>query len=222
MFPGESEMSGRVRPRLDHVLSLRTASTRRVAAAAVSVAALLSLSACGGDEKDPLAGVNAPAAPTASGTPTPTFAAVPDDAGKKSDAGAVKFAEYYFETVLNEAYTLGKVDRLVEFSGPNCVVCRATVGDIAYFTIARQAAQGGKVSVSGTKIENSSAEVTTVKLTYAADKLSYKNLDGSTAYSVPARSGQVLYVQMQWDAESTNWKVSQIVDESVVKGNSGN
>jgi hypothetical protein len=219
MFRGESEMSGRVRPRLDHVLSLRTASTRRATAAALSVAALVSLSACGGNEKDPLSGVNAPAGPSA--TPTPTFAAVPDDAGKKSDAGAVNFAEYYFETVLNEAYTMGKVDRLVEFSGPNCVVCRATVGDIAYFTIARQAAQGGKVSVSGVKIENSSAEVTTVKLSYSADKLSYKNLDGSTAYSVPARSGTNLFVQMQWDAESNNWKVSQIVDESVVKGNTG-
>lgn len=202
------------------MLSLRSAAPRRAVAAALSVAALLSLTACGGDEKDPLKGVAAPGAPAASSTPTPTLAAAPDTATKKSDDGAKAFAEYYFETVVNQAYTQGKVDKLVELSDPACVVCRATVGDIAYFTIARQAAQGGKVSVSGLKIENSSAEVTTVKLTYAQEKLLYKNLDGSTGFSVDARTGQVLYLQLIWDATANTWKARQIVDESILKGNS--
>lgn len=201
------------------MLSLRSASPRRAAAAALSVAALLSLTACGGDEKDPLKGVAAPAAPTASSTPTPTLASAPDPATKKSDEGAKAFAEYYFETVVNQAYTQGKVDKLVLLSDPGCVVCRATVGDIAYFTIARQAAQGGKVSVGGLKIENSGAEVTTVKLTYAQEKLLYKNLDGSTGFSVPEHTGQVLYAQLVWDATASSWKMRQIVDEAVLKGN---
>ncbi|MGQ0467447.1 MAG: DUF6318 family protein [Sporichthyaceae bacterium] len=195
------------------MLSLRL---RAVAASTTAVAALLALSACGGDEKDPLKGVAAPAAPTASATPTPTLAAAPDSATKKSDEGAKAFAKYYFETVINEAYVQGKVDKLVEMSDPKCVVCRATVGDIAYFTIARQAAQGGKVSVSGLKIEQS-GDLTTVKLTYAQEKLLYKNLDGSTAYSVDARSGQVLFVQLTWDAAANSWKARQIVDESIIK-----
>jgi len=188
----------------------------RLRAVAAFATALLALSACGGDEKDPLKGVAAPAGPTASSTPTPTFAPAPGPATKKSDEGAKAFAEYYFETVINEAYTQGRVDKLVELSDPKCVVCRATVGDIAYFTIARQAAQGGKVAVSGLKVEQS-GDLTTVKLTYGQEKLLYKNLDGSTAYSVDARSGQVLYVQLSWDAGANSWKARQIVDESIIK-----
>lgn len=219
VLPGESEMWAPVRAYADLVLSIRpSAASRRAAAFVASAALVVSLSACGGDEDDPLDGVAAPAGPDASASPTPTLAAASGDATKKTDEGAKAFAEYYFETVVNEARTQGRLDKLVEVSDANCVVCLATVGEIAYFTLARQAAQGGKVSVSGLKVTNSTAEVTTVELTYATEKLTYKNLDGSTAYSVKARDNVGFYVQMQWDPTIEGWKVRQIVDKKTIDG----
>lgn len=192
--------------------------SRRAAAVVASAALISTLSACGGDDKDPLEGVQAPSGPAASASPTATLAPAPSNATAKTDEGAKAFAKYYFETVVNEARVQGKLDKLVEVSDANCVVCLATVGEIAYFTLARQAAQGGTVSVSGLKVSNSSPEVTTVELTYQTQKLTYKNLDGSTAYSVPSRDGVVFYVQMQWDPTINGWKVRQIVDKKRLEG----
>lgn len=165
-----------------------------------------------------MAGVAAPPAVAPSPSATPTLASAPEDANQKTDAGAKAFAEYYFETVLNEAYSLGKLDKLVEVSDPDCAICRATVGDIAFFTIDRQRAEGGKVSVSGIKVANTSEELTTIELTYAAEKLTYKNLGGETSYTVPARSGLGFFVQLEWVADLNSWRVAQIVDKATIEG----
>ena len=83
---------------------------------------MLTLSACGGsDSKDPLTG-NKGAVP--SSTPAPVVAPMPDAALKHTDDGALAFVQFYFGTILNEAYAQGDVKRLVSVSDPNCVVCR--------------------------------------------------------------------------------------------------
>jgi hypothetical protein len=190
--------------------------SRRAAVVVASAALVAGLSACGGDDKDPLEGVDAPAAPTAAATPTPTLASAPEAATKKTDEGAKQFVKYYFETVINEATVQGKMDKLVEVSDPNCVVCRATVGDIAFFVLGRQRAEGGKVSVSDLKVANS-GDLTTVEFKYSKTKLSYKNLDGSTSYSVPSVDPIAFYAQAQWDAATSSWKMRQITPKSAVE-----
>jgi len=177
------------------------------------MAGMLTLSACGGgsDSKDPLAGA------TPSSPPAFVPAPMPDAALKHTDDGAVAFVQFYFGTILNEAYARGDVKRLVSVSDPNCVVCRATVGDIAFFAAQGDTAQGGKVSVAGVKIAESNTEVTSINLTYSAEKLAELNQDGSTAYSVPARTGIEFIAQVQWDADKNSWRMTQILDKKLVK-----
>jgi Family of unknown function (DUF6318) len=179
------------------------------------VAGMVLLSACGGSHsKDPLtAGKGGSPSPT----PTAVQAPMPDAALKHTDDGAVAFVQFYFGTILNEAYAQGDVKRLVSVSDPNCVVCRATVGDIAFFAAQGDRAQGGRVTVTGVKVAESNSEVTSINLTYSAEKLSELNQDGSTAYSVVARSGIDFIAQVQWNADSNTWRMTQILDKKLVK-----
>jgi hypothetical protein len=178
-----------------------------------AVAGLLLLSGCGGGghSKNPL-----PA--TTSAGPTPLQTPMPDAALQHTDAGAIAFVQFYFGTILNDAYAQGDVRRLVSVSDPNCVVCRATVGDIAFFAAQGDRAQGGRVSVTGLKVAESNTEVTSINLTYSADKLSELNQDGSTAYSVPARTGVEFIAQVQWNADTNSWRMTQILDKKLIKG----
>jgi hypothetical protein len=177
------------------------------------VALVLTLSACGGGgdkKKDPLA------SKTPSASPAPVQVPMPDAALKHTDDGAIAFVNFYFGTILNDAYAQGDVKRLVSVSDPNCVVCRATVGDIAFFAAQGDKAQGGKVSISGVKVAESNTEVTSINLSYSAEKLNELNQDGSTAYSVAARTGIEFIAQVQWDANKSSWRMTQILDKKLV------
>lgn len=181
------------------------------------VAGMLLLSACGGGghSKDPLTAGKAGAPSSA---PTPVQAPMPDAALQHTDAGAVAFVQFYFNTILTDAYAQGDVKRLVSVSDPNCVVCRATVGDIAFFAAQNDKPQGGAVTATAVKVAESNSEVTSINLTYAAAKLAELNQDGSTAYSVNARSGIDFIAQVQWDADHNTWRMTQILDKKLVKG----
>jgi hypothetical protein len=180
------------------------------------VVGLLVLSACGGgsnDSKDKL-----PAVATPSSSPTPVQTPLPDAATKHTDDGAVAFVQFYFGTILNDAYAQADVKRLVSVSDPNCVVCRATVGDIAFFAAQGDKAQGGKVTVSNVKVAESNSAVTSISLSYSTEKLNELNQDGSTAYSVAARSGVEFIAQVQWDVNKGAWRMTQILDKKLVSG----
>lgn|GEM_PF-6342704 len=181
--------------------------------AAVSVAGVLSLAACGGGS-DPLKSpAPKPSSEQTAGRAVPVLTPPPSAAFQHTDDGALAFVRAYFETLLNDAYRAGQVQELAIFSDPNCVVCRATIGDIAYFAATGTRAEGGTVSVSALKVAGSSPDLTTITLAYSAAKLSEINLDGSTAYSTPGTQNQSIYVQVQYDSQNKRWVMRQIINK---------
>jgi hypothetical protein len=194
----------------------RRPSVLRLAVASVAV---LSLAACGSNS-DPLQGAGAPAQPNtttapkaaASSSPTPAVAPMPKDATAHTDDGAMAFVKYYFETLVNSAYQTGNVQPLALASDPNCAICRATIGDAAYFTVTGTRAQGGTVTVSSLKVISSGGDLTSITLSYSSAKLSEINVDGSTAYTAAAISDSPLEAQVQWNSSAKGWKMRQIVN----------
>jgi hypothetical protein len=137
---------------------------------------------------------------------------MPKAAAAHTDDGAMAFAKYYFETLMNTAYQTGNVQPLAVASDANCVVCRSTVGDAAFFTVTGTRAQGGTVSVSGLKVIQSGDDLVSIMLAYSSEKLSEINIDGSTAYSTTAISNSPLEAQVLWNAATKGWRMRQIVN----------
>lgn len=187
----------------------------------ISAVALLSLSACGGDPlKDnaaappspvatPLAAVTPSASPPALGA----LVAPPTVATQRTDAGSAAFVRYYFETLLNNAYQSGNISLIALVSDANCVICRATIGDIAYFAANGTHVQGGRVSVDAVRVAHSAPELTTITMSYSVEKLAELNRDGSTAYDTPAVNNQDIVAQVQWDAVANAWRMRQIINK---------
>jgi hypothetical protein len=186
-------------------------TSRALRAAALSAAALLALSACGGDKNDDhLSGndSNGKSGGGIGGTAT-----IPDAATKNSDAGAEAFAKWYFESVINPAYSTGNISTMVKYSDPKCIVCGATVGDIAT-AWARGKVQGGQVSVSGLDATKASDTLTNVELKYS--KTRYVEVDGSgnNVFSTPAQTGLDIVVQLTYSAKEKTWLVREIVNQA--------
>lgn len=175
-------------------------------AAALSAAALLALSACGGDDDDPLGGPES----TPTGGGIGGAASIPDAAGKNTDAGAEAFTKYYMESLLNNAYSTGNISTLVKYSHPLCIVCRASIGDIAT-AWARGKVEGGQVTITGADATKASDTLTNVKFKYS--KTRYVEVDGSgkTVFSTPAQNNLDITLQLQWNADQKAWQVREIV-----------
>jgi hypothetical protein len=185
-------------------------TSRALRAAALSAAALLALTACGDDKNDDhLGGKDAG---TNSGSIGGTVT-IPDAATKNSDAGAEAFAKFYFESVINTAYSTGNFSSLVKYSDPKCIICRATVGDIAT-AWARGKVEGGQTSVSGVKATKASDTLTNVDLKYS--KTRYVEVDGNgvNVFSTPAQTGLDIVMQLTWNAKEKTWQVREIVNQA--------
>lgn len=186
-------------------------------AAALSAAALLALSACGGGDKDdPLGGpANTPGGSGIGGTAT-----IPDGATKLTDDGAQAFAKYYFESVLNNAYSTGNIASLIKYSHPQCIVCRATVGDIAS-AWARGKVDGGQVTISEVKATKANDNLYNVEFKYS--KTRYVEVDGSgkTLFSSPAQNGLDILLQLQWSPDAKQWQAREIVNQALRGGGKG-
>ncbi|HUR73044.1 MAG TPA: DUF6318 family protein [Sporichthya sp.] len=183
-------------------------SSRALRAAALSAAALLALSACGGGGDDPLA--NKPAGTPAAGGGIGGTATIPDAATKLTDAGAEAFAKYYFESVLNGAYSTGNISALVKYSHPLCIVCRATVGDIAT-AWARGKVDGGQVTVTGLDATKANDNLYNVKFKYSKTRYVEVDSSGKNVFSTPAQSNLDITLQLQWDADQKMWQAREIV-----------
>ena len=180
--------------------------SRALRAAALSAAALLVLSACGGDDDDPLGGPeSSPASGGIGGAAT-----IPDAATKNTDAGAEAFTKYYMESLLNNAYTTGNISTLVKYSHPLCIVCRASIGDIAT-AWARGKVQGGQVSISGADATKASNTLTNVKFKYSKTRYVEVNGEGETVFSTPAQNNLDITLQLAWDSDEKMWQVREIV-----------
>ncbi len=173
-------------------------------AAALSAAALLALSACGGGDDDPLGGPqSSPAAGGIGGTAT-----IPDAATKNTDAGAEAFTKYFFEQVLSNAYGTGNISAFIKYSSPQCIICRATVGDIAS-AWARGKSEGGQTTLTELDV-NKASNLTNVE--FKLSKTRYVELrDGKNVFSTPAQNGLEFLVQLQWDGDAKTWLVREIV-----------
>lgn len=185
-------------------------------AAALTAAALLALTACGGDDDDPLGDDGPGGTPGGSGIGGGT-ATIPDAATKNTDAGAEAFAKYYFESVINGAYTTGTISSLIKYSHPLCIVCRATVGDISS-AWARGKVDGGQTSVTIGDATKANENLTNVELKYS--KTRYVELDGSgkNVFSSPAQNGLDIVLQLQWNSDQKIWQVREIVNQALRGG----
>lgn len=190
-------------------------TSRALRAAALSAAALLALSACGGND-DPLPGAQ-DNGPAPSQVP---LAALPSSANDRTAAGAEAFAKYYFESVVNNAYSTGNLQGLVRYSHPECIVCRATVGDIAT-AWTRGRVDGGQVSVKEVSTSKFDENLTNVDLSYSTTRYVEKNPDGKTVFASPAKLGLNLLLQVQWDAGAKIWQVREIVNQALREGGKG-
>jgi hypothetical protein len=186
-------------------------TSRALRAAALSAAALLMLSACGDDKNDDHLGGGNPT--TGPGGGIGGTATIPDAATKNTDAGAEAFAKFYFESVINGAYSTGNISAMVKYSDPKCIICRATVGDIAT-AWARGKVEGGQTSISGVKATKASDSLTNVDLKYS--KTRYVEVDGAgnNVFSTPAQSGLDIIMQLTWNAKEKTWQVREIVNQA--------
>ena len=185
-------------------------------AAALSAATLLSLTACGGDDDDPLGGPDS--APTGGGIGG--AATIPDAATKNTEAGAEAFTKYYMEELLNKAYSTGNLTALVKYSHPLCIVCRASIGDIAT-AWARGKVNGGQVTITGSDATKASDTLTNVKFKYS--KTRYVEVDGAgkEVFSTPAQNNLDITLQLQWSADEKMWQVREIVTRQLQGGGAG-
>lgn len=191
------------------------AISMRARAVAFGAAALFALAACGGDD-DPLADRDpAPAPSGRPADPAQERTEIPAAATERTEAGAEAFVEYYFGTLVNETYSSGDVEALVQYSHPQCITCRATVGDIAT-AFSRGQIEGGQVSVRGTEATEATEDLTNVELTYTRTRYVEVDADGDNVFSSPANTGRDLLVQVQYSEGMDSWRVREIVPQDQV------
>jgi len=191
--------------------------TLRIAALAVSTAALLSLAGCGGDDPLEESDKGAGGKPAASAQPAPKKSTAPVEelpsaAKKHDDPGAVEFVKYYFDQV-NTGFDTGEYATLVDLSDAGCIICRSTVGDIA-FAYANGSIEGGKIKVSDVKAEDSKGDLTSLSLKYKTDKYTEVDTDGDSVVVVGPRDLSFV-VQLKWVED--HWVMAQITQGTVTK-----
>jgi hypothetical protein len=185
-------------------------TSRVLRAAALSAAALLALSGCGGDD-DPLKGKDKNTSANVTAPPLPPL---PSEADERTAAGAEAFAKYYFTNVVNNAYAAGNLAGLVMYSHPECIVCRATVGDIAT-AWTRGRVDGGQVTVRSVKTSKFDENLTNVDLTYSTTRYVEIDGEGKTVFSSPAKLDLNLLLQLQWSNSKKIWQVREIVNQAL-------
>lgn len=183
----------------------------RIAALTVSAATLLTLAGCGGD--DPLE-ETAKGVPTAAATPTEVAKAdeLPAAAKEHTPAGGVEFVKYYFEQV-NNGFDSGEYAPLVRITDSGCIICRQTIGDIA-FAYAVGSIDGGKITVKNVEAKSTKADLQAVAFDYEAEKYTEVDSDGETIFSVPERD-LAFVVQLKW--ADGRWRMAQIAQGAVDK-----
>lgn len=184
---------------------------RLLAAATVSAAAVLSVAACGGDDPlEPAAKETETAAPVkAADIPLE----IPEPARAQTAEGGVEFTKFYFEQV-NKAFATGDYHPLVKLTSSSCIVCRQTIGDIA-FAWARGSIEGGAFTLKDVKSVKQAGDLHSVSFTY--DEEAYTELDhtGGTVWEADAKEDLPTVVQIKW--VDGGWQMSQLVPNTQVR-----
>jgi hypothetical protein len=106
---------------------------------------------------------------------------------------------------------------MVKYSDPKCIVCRATVGDIAT-AWARGKVQGGQVSVSGLDASKASDTLTNVELKYSKTRYVEVDSSGNNVFSTPAQTNLDIVVQLTYNTKDKTWLVREIVNQAARGG----
>ena len=182
----------------------------RIAAVSVSVTALFALAGCGGSD---------PLEPTAKAeTPVPKKAAdvsvdVPEAAKAHSAAGGVEFTKFYFDQV-NASFASGEYLPLVKLTSSSCIVCRQTIGDIA-FAWARGSIQGGKFTLKDVKSVKETEDLNSLSFAYDEDAYTELDAKGGTVWKAEAKKDLPTVVQVKWIGDG--WQMSQLAPNTKVK-----
>lgn len=184
----------------------------RIAAVTVSATALFALAGCGGD--DPLE----PAASTETPSAAPEKAAdvrleIPEAARANTAEGGVEFTKFYFDQV-NEAFATGEYLPLVKITSSSCIVCRQTIGDIA-FAWARGSIEGGRFTLKDVKSVKESGDLHSLSFTYDEDAYSELDHKGGTVWKAEAKKDLPTVVQIKWS--DGGWQMAQLAPNTKVK-----
>jgi len=184
----------------------------RVGTALAAAVALLSVSACTGEEPaggDPTTSAPSPRA-TSSPTPTPAAPTIPPEATEHSADGAAAFVEYYI-AVFNHAATTGDTTALAAASTKNCQTCTGLID--RYIRIY---ADGGSSENPGWRPTITSSQLArgqfyvTVDLQTASHV--YRPRKGSAVQHVKATTYHDIY-RLKWS--SGRWLVDRLAPQEV-------
>lgn len=184
---------------------------RRFAALALSAAAVLSLAACGGDDPlEPAAKETESAAPVkAADVPLE----IPEAAKAKTPEGGVEFTKFYFEQV-NKAFASGDYKALVKITSSSCIVCRQTIGDIA-FAWARGSIEGGAFTVKDIKSLTQSGDLHSLSFKYDEEAYTERDHKGGMVWEAEAKKDLPTVVQIKWI--DGGWQMAQLAPNTKVK-----
>ncbi|QMW64932.1 hypothetical protein H4N58_11880 [Mumia sp. ZJ1417] len=183
----------------------------RLGTALAAAVALLSVTACTGEE--PAGGDPTSAPPTtasASPSPTPSAPTIPPEATKHSADGAAAFVKYYI-SVFNHAEATLETDGIESHTSPKCTSCQRMVQRL------EKVREGGGSSgdpnwqptVTGSQLVNG-AFIVTADIT--SSDFPYRESSNASPGIVKATEYKLLY-ELGW--RSGGWVIDRIVEQEL-------
>jgi ketosteroid isomerase-like protein len=169
----------------------------RVGTALAAAVALLSVSACTGEEPaggDPTTSAPSPPA-TSSPTPTPAAPTIPPEATEHSADGAAAFVKYWNQ-VFNYAVPSQDTKQLSEISAPDCSACNAMIRFIDGIREGGGSSQSPdyRTTVTSTRVVNG-----TFMVAARHESSSYRFRESSTSDESLVRAATYRYIyELTW------------------------
>ena len=186
----------------------------RVGTALAAAVALLSVSACTGEEPaggDPTTSAPSPRA-TSSPTPTPVAPTIPPEATEHSADGAAAFVKYYI-AVFNHAEANLEVSDIESLTSPACTSCQRMIRRLR--AIRKNGGSSGDPNWSPTITSSqliSGTFIVTADIT--SSDFPYQETSEAPPGTVKATKYELLY-ELAW--RSGGWVIDRIVEQEIPK-----